>query len=205
MNQLSKIFEVLARDSSFWLPDFSQHLNPLDKDNNFIEDTETGYKYYCKWLTEYLSNNTLPIANHQLPIIKRLKIRKEISNAYILGNAGFSLEYLCENGLEKYPEDFLENPNPNRISNKDLKNFKNYFGIPKFRGLDANENLQASLVFEYVAIKQNKLSEKIKGPRWADIGWRCILKEGLRTIESKYEKINFVKNFIDEMVYLQSK
>ena len=205
MNQLTKIFEVLARESSFWLPDFSQNLNPLDKDNNFITDTEIGYEYYCKWLTEYLTENAIPIPKYQLPIISRLKKRKEISNVYILGNAGLSSYYLCNSNIEKYPLDFLDDPNPKRISTKDLTNFKDTFDIPKFRGLNYEENLQACLVFEFISIQQNELYNKIKGPKWLDIGWRPILKEGLQTVNGRKEKVIFTKNYINEIAYLISK
>jgi hypothetical protein len=205
MNSLERIFEILARDCNYWLPSYDNIVRPINKEDQFISDTEDGFEYYCEWLTDYLTNNIIPIASYQLPIIKRLKKRKEISNVYMIASVGFSSECLFVNGFEKYPKNFLEDPNPNRIKNKELKKFKDYFEIPKFKGLDANENLQVSLVFKYIAIQQNKIREEIEGPIWCDIGWRGILKEGLQTVENRKEKIDFVKDFINEIAYLQSK
>lgn len=205
MNQLYKIFEILGRDCAFWIPDFSNDLRPLDQDGKFISDTESGFQYYCEWLTDYLTKNLIEVSPYQSPIIKRLRRRKELSNAYILGNAGISEYYLFESGIEKYPLDFLDDPNPNRLKKEELNTFKKNFDIPKFRGLDANENLQASLVFEFLSIKQNKLNAMIEGPKWLDIGWRPILKEGLQTVNGRKEKVIFTKNFINEIAYLISK
>jgi hypothetical protein len=205
MNQLNKIFAVLARDCNFWLPDYSQNLKPFDKENKYITDTEAGFKYYCEWLTDYLTQNVIPVTDYQWPIISRLKKRKEISNVYILANVGISSHAFCDGDLKKYPSDFLSDPNPNRMNTDDLINFKEYFDVPKFRGLNSDENLQASLVFEYIAIKQNELYEKIEGPRWLDIGWRPILKEGLATVKNLKSKREFTKKFINEIAYLLSK
>lgn len=207
MISLDKVYSVLARDFHFWLPDYSDILRPLTKDGNYIPDTDKGFKHYCIWLTDYLTNNQIPVAEYQKPIIKRLKRRKEISNAYMLANAGISMEYFFDNAdlLEIYPDNFLENPDSSRISKKELNYFKKYICIPNFRRLNEEENLQAGLVFVYVSVQQNLIYRNIPGPRWCDIGWRSILQEGLKTVDDSKDKIFFTKNFINEIAYMQSK
>lgn len=207
MNSLDKVYSVLARDFSFWLPDYSDSTRPVTREGNFIPDTDKGYNHYCRWLTAYLTNNSLPIADYQIPIIKRLKKKKEISNPYILANAGISMAsfFFETENLEKYPDNFLENPHPSRINVIDTLKLLKSKDLPHFRGLETEENLQALFVFEFISIRQNLIYSKITEPRWYDIGWRRILQEGLKTFTDKKDKVIFTKNFINEIAYLQSK
>ena len=207
MKTVEEAFNILARDCYFWLPSFENTTRPKDRSGHYIPDSEEGFEYYCQWLTDYLTFNSIPVATYQVPIIKRLKKRKEISNAFLLGNAGFSSYYYIFNpSLKMYPKNFLDDPNPNRIKAEELVKFESRFGeMPKFRGLNANENLQISLIFDYISIQQYKLVSKLYGPIWSDMGWRALLKEGLQTVKDKNDKVKFTKHFIEEISDLNGK
>ena len=188
-----------------WLPDFNNSTRPTNSRGQLIQDTTKGFNQYCIWLSKYLSTNTFQYAAYQIEIIKRLKKRKELSSPFILANTGLSGYAFCNDTLEKYPQDFLENPNPGRLKSKDLKKFATDFGIKKFNGLSSEDNLQVGLVFEYISIQQNSYYNLIKGPSWLDIGWRALLKEAINPIKKSNEKVKYVKTFIEEIAYLHSK
>ncbi len=205
MLAINKIFKKLASDSSFWLPDFSNAIRPTNSRGEFIQDSETGYNKYCIWLSGYLATGKFKYSKYQIEIIKGLKKRKELSNPYLLADAGLSGYAFCNNTLGKFPKDFLANPDPSRLKSKALKEFKSYSDIKKFEGLSSEDNLQVGLVFEYISLQQNSLYDLIKGPRWLDIGWRALLKEALDPITRSTDKVKYVKQFIEEIAYLHSK
>lgn len=202
MNSLKNIYDILAEDETFWLPDFSNNFTPEIK----ITDPEAEFDIYCKWLTEYLTNNSVSITSYQLSILERLKRNNEINNIYILAGVGVSQYDICsEFGIENYPIDFLDNPDPSRLSPYYLEDFQRSYYLPKFSGLSKFDNLQVSLVFAYISMKQLNLYKEFKELKWIDIGWRAILKEGLQSVNNHKDKVEFTKNFIDEVSELSTK
>lgn len=205
MLKINEIYKKLASDSSYWLPDFSNTIRPTNSKGEYIQDSTTGFNEYCIWLSEYLATGTFQYADYQIEIIKRLKKRKQLSNPYILAYVGISGYAFCNDTLEKFPKDFLANPDPSRLKSKELEEFKSYTDIRKFKGLSSEENLQVALVFEFISLQQNSLYDLIEGPGWLDIGWRALLKEALNPIPKSIDRVKFVIQFIEEIAYLHSK
>lgn len=108
----------------YWVPEYSYFELPIKIDGSPFVDPE-DYEEYLDWLVDYLESNTLELNDHHKEIISDEEMNDWDDGrlCHVLGGcASYAVfNHDIGDGLS-YPDDYLSNPNPERILEQDIVN-----------------------------------------------------------------------------------
>lgn len=201
----------------YWVPEYSYFELPIKKDGSPFVDPE-DYEDYLDWLVDYLETNVLKLNDHHIEIISDEEFSDWDAGGlcnFLGGGASFAV-FNHDIGEElSYPDDYLSNPNPERILEQDrvndlIEGFKQqYDELMEF--YNNREEMEADMisvedyfVFNYMYQIEHEIYDIYRNrihPNaaiFSDIGWRALLKYAISRTDDFKEKRDALKSFHSE-------
>jgi hypothetical protein len=201
----------------YWVPEYSDFVLPIKKDGSPFVDPE-DYEEYLDWLVDYLESNNLELNDHHKDIVL-VEQFEDLSAGHlclILGSGASVAVFQHDmgDGLS-YPDDYLSNPNPERIAEQDvveswIEGFKNFQDcmLEFYNNREEMETEMISVedffVFNYMYQIEHEIYDIYKkrihphSATFSDIGWRALLKKAISRTDNFEEKREALKSFHSE-------
>ena len=199
----------------FWVPDYTDLKLPRKADGTYYRDPEE-YEDYLNWLVVYLEKNRFSLNPHQSEIMGDPLI-KEWGTGRLglwLGGAAISGYYYFVYPKYDYPEDYLDDPKPERVCDPDTADWESRFYDPDSDDPEPIEgmiDLRTYLIFDCMCWRAEKeYRKKMEAfPRgtaiFSDVGRRPLLKAAIKKTDDWREKKEAIRSFHDEYAHLSMK